>query len=184
VDALADLAALIVGFMDSGPPLWIALLYIAITGIPLTLLHELSHAVTAHHLIGGEVKVSVGSAGRLAQLRLGQIVLSLNALAQPGKSAGLAEFDATRATARDVLLIALAGPAASLVGAVATGWALASSSPSGVLHGLLWAATFGGLGAVVVNLIPFTFQEGRDGPGLPTDGRLALDALRVGRAIR
>ena len=96
----------------------------------------------------------------------------------------VAEFDATRATARDVLLIALAGPAASLAGAVTTGWALSAGSPSGVLRGLLWAATLGGVFATVLNLIPFRFREGRDEPTLRTDGRVALDALRIARAVR
>jgi hypothetical protein len=96
---------------------------------------------------------------------------------------GVAEFDATDATARDVLLIALAGPAASLVGTMLTAWALSACSPSGVLHDLLWAATLGGAFAVL-NLVPITFQEQRDGPPVRTDGRLALDALRVARALR
>jgi hypothetical protein len=82
-----------------------------------------------------------------------------------------------------VLLIALAGPAASLAGAILTGYAFTVTAPDGVLHDLLWMATFGGVFGVL-NLIPFTFQERRHGPSIRTDGRLALDALRVARALR
>jgi hypothetical protein len=136
----------------------------------------------ARRLIGGEVQVSIGSSGKLAELRLGEVALSVHALSHPGKAA-VAEFDGSRATARDVLMIALAGRAASLVGTVASAWALSAASPSGVLHDLLWAATFVGVFGVL-NLVPFTFQEKRDGPSIRTDGRLALDALHAARALR
>ncbi len=38
--------------------------------------------------------------------------------------------------------------------------------------------------ATLLNLIPFEYQERRDGPRLRTDGRLAPDAIRVARALR
>jgi hypothetical protein len=181
VDPLYDLADIVYRFMESGPGFPVGLLYILLAAIPVTLLHELGHAVAARRLLGGEVRVSVGSAGKLAEMRLGQVALSINALSQPGKVAGVAEFDDTRATARDVLLIALAGPAASLVGTVLTAWALASTS-AGVGHDLLWGVTLGGAFAVL-NLVPLTLKE-RGGASVRTDGRLALDALRVARSLR
>jgi hypothetical protein len=183
VDALYRLADAIVHFMDSSPGLPISLLCIAIAALPVTLLHELGHAVAARRLLGSDVQVSVGSTGKLADIQLGQIALAINALSHPGRASGAAEFDASRATARDILLIALAGPAASLVGTVLTAWALSAASPSGALHNLLWAATAAGVFGVL-NLVPLSFQEGRDGPSVRTDGRLALDALRVARALR
>ena len=115
-------------------------------------------------------------------MRLGEITVSLNALSEPGRLGGYAEFDDSRATARDVVLIAVAGPAASLVGTVFTAW-LFSGAPAGTLRDVLWALTLAGVFGVL-NLIPFSFQERRDGPSLRTDGRLALDALRVVRALR
>jgi hypothetical protein len=138
VDALYNIADAIVRFMDSSPAFPIGLLYLAVAAVPVTLVHELGHAFAARRLIDGDVQVSVGSAGKLAEIQLGKVALAVNALSHPGRAAGVAEFDASRATARDVLLIALAGPAASLAGAVLTAWALSAASPSGVLHDLLW----------------------------------------------
>jgi hypothetical protein len=183
VDVLYSLADAIVRFMDSSPGLPISLVYLAVGSLPVTLLHELGHAVAARRLIGGDVQVSVGSAGKLAEMRLGQIALAVNALSYPGRASGVAEFDASRATARDVVLIALAGPATSLFGTVLAAWALSAASPSGVLHDLLWAATLAGVFGVL-NIIPLSVQERRNGPALRSDGRLALDALRVARALR
>jgi hypothetical protein len=182
VDLLYSIAGAVVRFMDSSPAFPIVLLYIAIAGMAVTLLHELGHAAAARRLLGGDVQVSVGSVGKLAELQLGQIKVAVNALEHPNRASGAAEFDASRATARDVLLIALAGPAASLAGTVLTAWALSAASPSGVLHDLLWSATLGGVFGAL-NIIPLTIHEGRDGPAVRTDGRLALDALRVARAL-
>jgi hypothetical protein len=182
VDALYFIAEAMVRFMESSPPFPIGLLYIAIASMGVTLLHELGHAAAARRLIGGEVWVSVGSVGKLAELRLGQITVAINAVEHPGHGSGVAEFDASRATARDVVLIALAGPAASLVGTVLTAWALSAAPPSGVFHNLLWAATLGGVFGVL-NIVPLTVHERRGGPAFRTDGGLALDALRVARAL-
>lgn len=169
-------------FMDSGPAFPQGLLYIALASVPVTLLHELGHAVAAWWLLRTPVLVAIGSTGKLAELNLGQISVSVNALASPGRVAGLAEFDASRARALDVLLIALAGPAASLVGVV-LGGALLGAAGGGFVYHLLWAATLTGVFGVL-NLIPFEFQEQRDGPYLKTDGSLALEAARVLYALR
>ena len=182
MDLLYSLAEAVTRFMASSPGLPISLLYIIVAAIPVTLLHELGHAVAARRLLGGDVQVSVGSAGKIAEMRLGDIAVSVNALGHPARVAGLAEFDGSRATARDVALIALAGPAASLVGTAITGWLFASTS-AGVVDDLLWAATGAGVFGVL-NLVPITFQERRNGPAMRSDGRLALDALRVARALR
>jgi hypothetical protein len=108
--------------------------------------------------------------------------MRINAFARPDRAGGLATFDASRATPRDMLLIALAGPAASLVGFVVAAWAM-SGAPHGLLRDLLWAAT-GDSAFAVLNLVPLTLSERRGGSALRTDGRIALDALRVERFAR
>jgi membrane-associated protease RseP (regulator of RpoE activity) len=183
MDLLYDLTAAIVGFMQSGPPFPAFFVYIAVAGIPVILLHELGHALAASQRLGADVEVSVGTTGQLANLRLGQITASINALSLPGRAAGIASFDDSRATARDVLWVAVAGPLASLAGAVATGMLLAAAPESGVAHDLLWTATLGGV-LGFLNLVPFEFQERRSGPTVRSDGHLALDALRIARALR
>ena len=54
----------------------------------------------------------------------------------------------------------------------------------GIVHDLLWAATADSVFAVLLNLIPFGFQERRGGPTLHTDGRVALDAAHALRMLR
>ena len=114
VDFLYTLADSIYAFMQSGPSFPLDLLCIVLAGIPVTLIHELGHARAARRLLGGEVEVSVGSAGRLAQVRLAGITASVKALPHPGRAAGYTSFDDSRARAGDVVWIALAGPLASL----------------------------------------------------------------------
>ena len=182
-DALYGPAAAIVSFMDAGPGFPQMLLYIALAAIPVTLLHELGHALAAKRLLGTAVSVAVGSVGPLAQIELGKVSVSLNALGSPARVAGSATFDASRARAFDILLIALAGPAASAIGLLLCLAMFRLSPAAGALHDLLWACTLGSVFAVL-NLIPFTYQERRDGPPLQTDGRLALDAARVLGSLR
>jgi Zn-dependent protease len=166
-------------FMKSGPPLPIGLVYLAIVALPLTFLHEWGHAVTARRLLDGSVRISVGNAGRVAHVRLGQITTSINVLSSPTRLAGYAEFDASRATARDVVLIALSGPLASLLGWVVLIALYSAAVPDTIWHGLLWAAVLWSGFAVIFNLIPLSIQERRGGRMKRTDGGLALDAAKV-----
>jgi len=176
-----ELAGTVTSFMNASPgmPAW--LLYFSVALIPVTLLHELGHALAARRLLGGAVQVRVGTAGRLASVRLGQITVAVRAISHPGRIQGVAFFDATRATARDLVVVALAGPAASLLGFALALWAYASVPAVGVVHNLLWCVTLASLGAVL-NIIPFEFQERRGGPLLRTDGLVALKAARIARA--
>lgn len=181
-DPLYDAMAWFVEFMDSGSS-WHVMIFIFVGAIPMTLLHELGHALAARALLDAPVSVAVGSYGTFARLRLGEISVSLNAIASPARVGGSATFDASRATARDMLLIALAGPAASAAGLVVAALALAALPDQGIAHGVAWAAVLASAFGVL-NLIPLTLRERRDGPSLQTDGRLALDAARVLRSLR
>jgi hypothetical protein len=183
VDLPYNLADWIYGLVRSGPPFPRDLLWIVLAGIPVTLIHELGHAYAARRLLGTEVEVSVGNAGRLAEVRLAGITATIKALPHPGRAAGYASFDASRARASDVVWIALAGPLASLAGLVVSAGLFSVGPAAGVLHDLLWGIVFTSVGGVLT-VIPFVFQERRDGPRLRTDGRLALDALKVIREVR
>ena len=182
MDLLYALAAAILGFMATGPPLVWSFVAIAIAGIPVILLHELGHAIAARRLLDGDVEVVVGTTGKLAELRLGRVLATINVLSHPAGPAGTVGFDDARATARDVLWIALAGPLASLLGFVATAMVLSAVPMQGVVHDLVWAAVvvnvFG-----VLNLIPIELRDG-GGSVSRSDGRLALDALRALWALR
>jgi hypothetical protein len=181
VDILYWLAQTIYDFMNEGPGGWSFLLWGFLAAAPVVVLHELGHAIVAVHRLGTEVEVTVGNAMELARVRMGRIHASLNALPHPGYAGGSASFDASHATARDILWIALAGPLTSLVGLVATAYLLSHAPASSVIHDVLWWMTLSGAFAVVLNLLPFKAEES-DGMKVWTDGRLALDALRVMRA--
>jgi hypothetical protein len=182
-DALYGMAAAVVSFMDASPQFPQSLFYLALGAVPVTLIHELGHALTARRLLGTPVHVAVGSVGKIAEFELGRISVSLNALGSPTRVAGSATFDASRARAGDILLIALTGPAASAVGLLVSLAMLSASPTTGFAHGVIWATVLGGAFAVL-NLIPFAYQERRGGPRMHTDGRLALDAARALHSLR
>jgi hypothetical protein len=179
MDVLYGLAGAITSFMDASPGLISSFVGFAIVGIPLTLLHELGHAFVARRRVGGDVDVTVGTSGQFAELRLGRIAVALNGLSDPTRRAGVARFDASHATTRDIVAIALAGPAASFAGFVVSAWAYSAAG-----GGLLWCATFASAGGTLINLIPMQLQERPGEPPVRTDGALALEALRTARGSR
>lgn len=183
-EPLYALAAAIDEFMTSGPPLLLWIPYLMVAAIPIVALHELGHALAARRLLDTPVRVVIGSAAEIAQLQLGQIAVSLNALASPLGVAGSATFDDSRARARDILLIALAGPAADAIGLVFSLALLQAAAADGFVHDVVWTMVLGGVFGVVLNLVPFAYVERRDGPTIRSDGRLALDAARTIRALR
>jgi hypothetical protein len=169
-------------FMNGSPSLLTGWIYIVAAGAPIILLHELGHALVAVRRLDTDVEVTVGNAAEVAQLRLGQVNASVFALRSPLGPAGAASFDASLATARDVFWIALAGPVASAIGLAAVLLCYAAAPADGFVHNLLWAAVLTSFYGVL-NLIPF--RLGGEGPGpSASDGRTALDALRVIRELR
>jgi Zn-dependent protease len=173
------MADAVVRFMDASPGIAVVFLYGVVTAVPVVFIHELGHAVAARVLLDADVDLSVGSTGRIAELRLGRITAQIHALSLR-RSAGEVTFGAARATARDVLLVALAGPLASLAGTVVCALLLSAAPTSGLTHDLLWCSVSGGVFGVL-NLLPFTL---RDGSGaIQSDGRVAFDALRVVRQL-
>ncbi|MGZ6680674.1 MAG: hypothetical protein ACXVFK_10725 [Solirubrobacteraceae bacterium] len=79
-----------------------------------TLVHELGHALAARSLVDTDVLIRIGDRVPLGTVRFGRVAVDLNAIATPRRAAGVAYADLSQATPRDMLLIALAGPAASL----------------------------------------------------------------------
>jgi membrane-associated protease RseP (regulator of RpoE activity) len=169
-----------VEFMDSGPPLYVSLVLFFVVGIPLVLLHELGHASAARLILGGRVEVTVGGYGQLVDVELGALRMRLNGIVPLAGVAGTAVFDDSRARADDILLIALAGPAASLLGTILTAWLLSGTAAGSMVHAVLWSATGAGAMLTIVNLVPMELLE-RSGNRWRTDGRVALDALRLAR---
>ena len=87
-------------------------------------------------------------------------------------------LDGARATARDMLLISLAGPAASACGLVVTAVALAWVPP-GLVHDALWVAMLFSV-AATLSVVPLAVSRAAPGrPEVRSDGQLALAAARV-----
>jgi hypothetical protein len=177
---LEALVAAVVRFMNAMPAMPAMLLATVVVAFPATLVHELGHALVARRRLDTEVKVQVGTSGRIATVRLGRIGAEIHALGMPGRAAGRAVFDGSAATVLDAVLIALAGPAASLIGFVICAFAWSATS-DGIVGDLLWAATLECAFGSLVNLVPMSVHE-HGGRVLRTDGRAVLDAMRIARA--
>jgi hypothetical protein len=159
------------------------LLYLAAAAVPLAMLHELGHALVAWRRLAVPIQASVGGTGTFLSIRVGRLTLTVNALTHPDETPDPASVAAARASARDLVLVALGGPVSSLLGSVIAVCALALAPKSGGVHDVLWALTVMGLlGAL--SIVPLVFQERPGGPRLRTDGRLALEAAHVGRRLR
>ena len=120
----------------------------------LVLVHEFGHAVAVkarglplHGLKVGDrtdLTVSVGA----FRMELGRLV-------GDGDMGGYVMYDARRVTTRDALVIALAGPAANLMGALVTGWLAVRFAGAGwSLPFALVLLTVVGAWMVVANLRP------------------------------
>ena len=182
MDVFYAIAGVFFGFLTSGPPLPWSIAALAIAAVPCTLLHELGHAIAARRLLDGDVDVVVGTTGKLAELQLGRVSATINALSHPLAAAGSAGFDDARATARDVVCIALAGPLASAFGLLLGAITLSVLPTTGLMHDLAWATVLPNVFGVL-NLVPSRLRE-RGGSFARSDGLLALDAARVLWALR
>lgn len=156
--------------MQPGSLWFFATLYV-LAG-PLILWHELGHALGARTFVEHDVTVQVGRGDRWS-FRVADIDFRIGAPSLVGIG-GLCHYPAS-VTASESLVIALAGPAATLLGA---GLALLLLPPlHGPLHAAAAVAAVAQVSGFVLNLVPFTLTD-RNGRGFRTDGRQALDALR------
>lgn len=175
-----------VGLIDrfsSVPGMPALFLYLAAAAIPVMMLHEFGHALVASRRLGVPIHASLGGTGTFLSIRLGRLTLTVNALTHPAESPEPAAVAEARSSARDLILVALGGSAASLLACAVAACGLLLGPGSGALHDLLWAAAaMGLLGALP--MLPLVFQERPGGPRLRTDGRLALEAARIGRRLR
>ena len=140
----------------------------------LILAHELGHAlaVKARRLPLHELKVGDRADVILA---VGGFRIELGRLFGQGDVGGYVLYDGRRSTPRDTLVIALAGPAANVAGAVLTGWLavrFAHATPS--IPFTLSMMTVGGLWMALANLRP----SGED-PLTWSDGEWARTAWRA-----
>jgi hypothetical protein len=182
VVALSGAGGAIQRFIDSGPQAPALFGYLLVAAVPVALLHQLGHAVVAARRGEAPVRASLRSTRHLLRSRLRRVRLTASLLAPSTPTGGPASFDAARASARDLTMIALGGPIASLAGFAAAASGLAWSSGHGSPHDLLWAATVVGFIAAL-SMLPLEVKERHSGAHLRTDGRVALEAMRAKRSL-
>jgi membrane-associated protease RseP (regulator of RpoE activity) len=165
---LSDAVEALIHFVDHFA-LSLALLPVVVPA--LVLAHELGHALACAALRHPVRELRVGDTTPLFSLRARDFRLHLGAVTGTRRVGGYVRYDGTRASARDILIIALAGPAASIVAALAAGAAFvaAPSHPTVLLLMLV-----GGLLDGVGNL-----HSSGDEREVWSDGKVARFAWRA-----
>jgi hypothetical protein len=171
----------IVDFMDALPPVPVLFVLAVLVTPPLVVIHELGHALAALWQTDGPVFVRIGAKERGWALRTGRFSMEAGP-SEVELAAGFCAYDGTRCSPVGRAVIAMSGPLASLIGAVAA--ALLWGATSGPVRDVFAAATLGGVLAGVINAMPLTFERTRNGTKsmLRLDGLHALEALRESRA--
>jgi hypothetical protein len=132
-------------------------------------LHELGHAiaVVARRLPLKGLKVGDET---LVTLTAGAFRVEMGRVTGNSDVGGYVVYDGRTASPLDVLLISLAGPAASALGVLATAWLAWATRSVGMVSLLLGLATLGGLWGSVGNLVPRRLANGWMSDGLSARG--------------
>lgn len=173
------------GHAESIEALAVGLLVTGVVTVPLlTLAHELGHAVAATALTSGPVVVRIGDDPSLVSFSIGRVAVRLS----PRGSVARCDVDDRALPGAKLLVVALAGPAASVL--LATGLAVVavglSSEGSRVLFSVVALAASASLVLGLTNTVPIR-RLPRWWPGSsigagPSDGMLALRALLRSRS--
>lgn len=175
MSAIADFLRQIAIFLEAGPALLITAVMLVLAMPPMALVHELGHAAAALALRPGPVAVSVGGERSLVVCNMGRMTIRINPLTLPWRSVGVTGFKPPESRAQ-ASAIALAGPAASIVGCI-LGWDALTLVEPGLLHDFLWVFTLVSLTTAIFNLVPFTFKDSQ-GHRRRSDGATILAAIR------
>jgi membrane-associated protease RseP (regulator of RpoE activity) len=142
---------------------------VMVLGLPfLTLVHEVGHALAVRVRGLPLESLAVGDADDLS-IRAGGVLLRFGRMLDDDAAAGFVRYDASKASAGDVIVVALAGPFANALAAPALAGAALISGTHGPLDACLWILSVGSVLIAVGNLIP------RGTPGTldhVTDGRI------------
>ena len=150
---------------------------IALLALPLLIfVHELGHALAVRARGLPLKKLKVGDKSDVV-LTVGGFRMELGRFTGKGDIGGYVLYDARRSTPADILVVSLAGPAANLLGAVATGWLARGTGPD--FAASLWLLTFWGVWLALANLGAHGKEED---PTTWSDGRWARVAWRGIRA--
>jgi hypothetical protein len=162
-------------FMDKGPPLPVTLALIFLTAPLLSLLHELGHAGAALVLLPGRVVIRVGSSKPMLVHDAGRLTVGYHPVMAPWRFDAVCTYEAPSSRV-ETALIALAGPAASLVTGIVAASVFVRVEP-GLLHDLFGVTMAASFFTVLICLVPMTLTDST-GAKLRTDGATVLAVLR------
>jgi len=148
---------------------------IVLTAPLLSLLHELGHAAAALVLLPGRVIVRVGGSKPLVISEAGRLTVGLHPVMVPWRFDAVCAYEAP-SSRLETALIALAGPAASLITGIVAVGAFVRVEP-GFVHDLFGVMTAASFFTVVVCLLPLRLTDST-GTRLQTDGATVVAALR------
>jgi hypothetical protein len=142
----------------------------------LTVLHELGHAAAAVVLRPGHVGIQIGARRPVATLEVGRLIVAVHPFVPPWGKTGYCVWDRTDQRRVETVGIALAGPAVELCcGGLAL---LGFTAVDGALARIAFGVTaILALYSALASLAPITYRD-KQGREMPTDGALALAALR------
>ena len=156
-------------FMDRGSPAdGLVVLGMSVVALPLLVFaHEAGHALAVRARGLPLAELVVGDTPDLT-IRTGGVRIQLGRHVGNGDVGGYVRYDGSTASPTDVLIIALAGPAANLlVTPVIVALAVAEWS-QGIVEGMLWVIALVSLFIAVGNLVPSDIEAGLDAA---SDGR-------------
>jgi hypothetical protein len=148
---------------------------IFLTAPLLSLLHELGHAGAALVLLPGRVVVRVGGPKPLVIREAGRLTVGLHPVMVPWRFDAVCAYEAP-GSRLETAVVALAGPAASLITGMVAASAFVRVEP-GLPHDLLGVMTLASFFTVIVCLLPLTLTDST-GARLKTDGATVVAALR------
>jgi hypothetical protein len=150
---------------------------VVLAGPPLALIHELGHAIVAVNRQPGRVIVRVGADKPATSFEIGRITFRLHPVLRPWRFDAVCAHERPRRRA-DAVLIALGGPAASLLAGLVAVAAARATDSSSTLHWVIVSIACETLFSTLVCLTPMLLTDSR-GLTLRTDGALVVAALRA-----
>jgi hypothetical protein len=178
VAVIAD-AQGVYNFMNELPGIGEYLLLTTVLAVPLVLLHEMGHALVAKCLGARDISVLVGGSGPAKRATLVGVDMRIAPGVRPWRFDGLMTFNPSGVSNLGLALIAIAGPAASAVGALVSGHLMGDRHSGSLTNDLLAVATLNGWGAAVLSLVPMRLTDSANPsrPTFATDGLIALSAV-------
>ena len=164
-------------FMDHGlPSLPVFLLVALVTAPILAAIHELGHGIAAVAMLPGRATLRIGREPPLTTFSIGRLDFRVRLLVVPWRFDATCEYGALHSRT-EAILIALAGPFASLCTGILALKAMDHSNTGSVVHAVFSVTAFMALSSAIICLVPMTLTSGKSGAKMHSDGKHIVAAL-------